>query len=111
MKTEKKPSVVLVKPAVAVSSNQSAVQVSPPQQQTQHQQLVTFLQQPQQQLKLKQDVQQPQQIIISMTQAQAMFQQKNAIYTFPTNLSNLVLSNGAYMTNSADMVNMKFDNP
>lgn len=77
-----------------------AVQVSQPQPP----QIVTFLQHPQQQIKLKQEVQQPQQIIISMSQAQAaMFQQQknNALYTFP---SNLVLNSGAYITNT-DMTN------
>lgn len=60
---------------------------------------------------MKQDNQHPQQIIISMSQAQAMFQaqqQKNNVYTFPT---SLVLNNGAFMTNTGEVVgNFKFEN-
>lgn len=87
-------------------------QSAPVVQQQQQQQIVTILQQqPQQQMKGKNEPQQQQQIILSMSQAQAMFQaqqQKNAVYTFPT---NLILSNGSFMTNAGEVVsNFKFDN-
>lgn len=95
-------------PIVTVSS-QSVVQQ--PQQQ-----ILTFVQAPQQ-LKMKNDPQ-PQQIILSMSQAQAMLhqhqqqQQTKAVYTFPT---NLILSNDGttFMTtaNPNEVVgNFKYDN-
>lgn len=78
----------------------------------QHQQpqILTILQQPQQQqVKVKSE---SQQIILSMSQAQAMIQQaqqpKGAVYTFPT---NLILNNGAFMTQTGEVVgNFKFEN-
>jgi hypothetical protein len=73
-------------------------------------QIVTILQQPQQQMKVKSEPS-SQQIILSMSQAQAMLQAqqpKGAVYTFPT---NLILNNGAFMTNSGEVVgNFKFEN-
>lgn len=79
--------------------------------QSQPQILTILQQQPQQQLKVKSESS-PQQIILSMSQAQAMLQQaqqpKGAVYTFPT---NLILNNGAFMTNSGEVVgNFKFEN-
>lgn len=54
---------------------------------------------------------QAQQIILSMSQAQAMIQaqqQKGAVYTFPTNL--ILNSNGSFMTNAGEVVgNFKFE--
>ena len=78
--------------------------------QSQPQQILTILQQPQQQVKIKTESS-PQQIILSMSQAQAMLQQaqqpKGTVYTFPT---NLILNNGAFMTNSGEVVgNFKFE--
>jgi hypothetical protein len=65
-----------------------------------------------QQLKMKNE-NPPQQIILSMSQAQAMLQQQQtkAVYTFP---SNLILSDGTTFmttTNPNEVVgNFKFDN-
>jgi hypothetical protein len=98
-KIEKKPPEELVK-----SEPMQVIQSQP--------QILTILQQqPQQQLKVKSESS-PQQIILSMSQAQAMLQQaqqpKGAVYTFPT---NLILNNGAFMTNSGEVVgNFKFEN-
>ena len=71
----------------------------------------SIIQQPQQQIKVKNEAQQ--QIILSMTQAQAMLQQaqqsKGAVYTFPTNL--ILNTNGQFMTSTGEVVgNFKFEN-
>lgn len=71
----------------------------------------SIVQQPQQQIKVKNEAQQ--QIILSMTQAQAMLQQaqqpKGAVYTFPTNL--ILNTNGQFMTATGEVVgNFKFEN-
>lgn len=106
MKKDKK---VAKKPPETIKIETEAPQV---QQQQQQQQIVTILQQPQQQhqVKLKHESQ-PQQIILSMSQAQAMIQQaqqpKGAVYTFPMILN----ANSAFMTNTGEVVsNFKFDN-
>lgn len=97
-KSEKKPPDTPEKPLLSSSSQQQP-------------QIVTIIQQsPQQQIKPKNEPQ-TQQIILSMSQAQAMLQQqqKNAVYTFPTSL--ILNANGAFMTNSGEVVgNFKFEN-
>lgn len=103
------------------------------QQHHQQQQILTFLQQPQQQQQLKmKNEQQPQQIILSMPQAQSMLQaqqnknflkafnstgnennagQQQTVYQLPANL--VLNSQGGlnFMTSSGELVgNFKFDN-
>lgn len=89
---------------------QAPVTATSTPQTLQQPQIVTILQQPQQQTKVKAD-QQSKQIILSMTQAQAMIQaqqQKGSVYTFPTNL--ILNANGSFMTNAGEVVgNFKFE--
>lgn len=77
-------------------------------------------QQAQQQPKLVQVIQpsqmpiksetQSQQIILSMSQAQAMFSNKSGIYTFPATTNYILNSNGTFMaTSSNDIANLKFE--
>lgn len=70
-----------------------------------------IIQQPQQQIKVKNEPQQ-QQIILSMSQAQTMLQQpqlqKGAVYTFPTNL--ILNTNGQFVTPTGEVVGIKFNN-
>lgn len=101
LKIDKKPPETPAKPPPPPQSS------TPAQQQPQ---IVTILQQqPQQQQQIKLKTEPQQQIILSMSQAQAMLQtqqQKNAVYTFPTNL--ILNANGTFMTSTGDV--FKFDN-
>lgn len=103
-KPEKKPPETTPKPSSTVQ-NQVAIATQ------QHQPQILTILQNQPQMKIKNEPQQTQQIILSMSQAQAMIQQANqpkgAVYTFPT---NLILNNGTFMTNTGEVVgNFKFE--
>lgn len=104
-KIEKKPS---EPPAVAKPATVAQASIQAAQQQQQQPQILTILQQPQ--VKTKADPH-AQQIILSMSQAQAMIQaqqQKGTVYTFPTNL--ILNANGSFMTNAGEVVgNFKFE--
>lgn len=133
-KTEKKTQEAIVTiPNKVPQPAQPTQTIQMSQQQHQQQQILTFLQQPQQQqqLKMKND-QQPQQIILSMPQAQSMLQaqqnknflkafnstgnenntgQQQTVYQLPANL--VLNSQGGlnFMTSSGELMgNFKFDN-
>ncbi|CAO1410253.1 unnamed protein product [Diamesa serratosioi] len=136
-KSEKKTQEAIVtiqNPPIKAPQPTQTIQISQQQQQQhQQQQILTFLQQPQQQqqMKIKTD-QQPQQIILSMPQAQSMLQaqqnknflkafnstgnenntgQQQTVYQLPANL--VLNSQGGlnFMTSSGELVgNFKFDN-
>ena len=140
-KTEKKTQEAIVtipnsqtnKPPQPAQPTQPTQTVQMSQQQHQQQQILTFVQQPQQQQQLKmKNEQQPQQIILSMPQAQSMLQaqqnknflkafnstgnenntgQQQTVYQLPANL--VLNSQGGlnFMTSSGELVgNFKFDN-
>lgn len=137
-KTEKKTQEAIVTiqnpPTNKPPQPTQTIQMSQQQhQQQQQQQILTFLQQPQQQQQLKmKNEQQPQQIILSMPQAQSMLQaqqnknflkafnstgnenntgQQQTVYQLPANL--VLNSQGGlnFMTSSGELVgNFKFDN-
>ena len=124
--------VTIQNPSTKPPQPTQTIQISQ-QQHHQQQQILTFLQQPQQQQQIKmKNEQQPQQIILSMPQAQSMLQaqqnknflkafnstgnenntgQQQTVYQLPANL--VLNSQGGlnFMTSSGEIMgNFKFDN-